>query len=632
MSPYTGIDKIQRLLRLITAIFLMALPVHLLAQGISKTELMAMPESKAKVDSILSWSENNRMDRKRDSLYKEAFRLVDKLNYKQIQPALYNSYGVFKRDISEYSESIAWHIKALELAKDQSNVKEQIKAFNNLGVAYRRIDDYITALDYLMAGRALAEKAGDDYSLTIALNSIGNIHVSQGNYRAAADYFLECIPISKKANNERGLAINMQNLGECYEYLKMPDSASYYYNVALDYNRKRDDEKGIAVCYNSLGSLLQNKGRLEEALRLYKMALPINIKLGDKMYIAQSYTNIGNIHMLENDYARANIMFDSSLQISSTIGSVAEAKNAYAGLMKTAQAQNKWELAYKYGQLYKMLSDSMINFKNTQTLRTKEIAYHQNKIALLESNNRNDRIILIGSTALFFLLLISGVLFYLRNRLLDRNRSLQRELEIRSQIASDLHDDMGSSLSSIHIFSELLRKNGNNSHDLLSKIEANAKDTLDALDDIIWLVKPTNDKFSNLSMHINEFSIPLFESKNIDFEIDFPDAISGIALPMETRRNIFLIIKESVNNLVKYSECTKATITANFDGTDLCFKVLDNGKGFDLLAPTNRNGVKNLKTRANQINARLTINTAPGKGTEIILRVDAKELTLVHAV
>ena len=239
---------------------------------------------------------------------------------------------------------------------------------------------------------------------------------------------------------------------------------------------------------------------------------------------------------------------------------------------------------------------------------------------------------MVGSLILFLLLLVSGILYYLRNRLLERNRSLQRELEIRSQIASDLHDDMGSSLSSIHIFSELLRKSGSNSHDLLSKIEANAKDTLEALDDIIWLVKPSNDKFSNLSMHISEFSIPLFESKNIAFEIDFPDAISEIPLPMETRRNIFLIIKESVNNLIKYSECSKASIRAFRDQGDLCFVVKDNGKGFDPLKLTNRNGIKNLKARANQIHADIQINSAPGQGTEIILVVKARELTILHAV
>ncbi len=629
MSLHTKRKRI--LFAIISIAFLLTFHSFANAQD-KKNAILLMPDNKAKVDSILSYVEKNGRDVSRGALYEEAFRLVDQLHYRQVEPLLFNSYGYFKRELSEYNESIGLHIKALELSKKQENVHEEIKAYNNLGVAYRRMDDYNTALEYLMDGLKLSEKTGDDYSTTIALNSIGNIHLAQGNYRAAIDYFAQCMPLAVKAGNERGIAINLQNMGECYEKLNIADSARIYYDRALEYNKKRNDLKGIAICYNSLGNILLDEGKSDQALALYKKALPINIELGDRIFIANSYNHIAAAHLKDGDFKMARQMYDSALHISTAIKSVTEAKEAYFGLMNTSQAENNWEQAYRYSSLYKALSDSILNVKSSQSLRAREVAYHQNKIALLEKDDKNKNIIMIGSLILFLLLLASGILYYLRNRLLERNRSLQRELEIRSQIASDLHDDMGSSLSSIHIFSELLRKNGNDSHDLLSKIEANAKDTLEALDDIIWLVKPSNDKFSNLSMHISEFSIPLFESKNIAFEIDFPDAISEIPLPMETRRNIFLIIKESVNNLIKYSECSQASIKASQDQGDLCFIVKDNGKGFDPLKLTNRNGVKNLKARANQINADIQINSAPGQGTEIILVVKARELTVLHAV
>ncbi|WP_346239168.1 tetratricopeptide repeat-containing sensor histidine kinase [Niabella insulamsoli] len=616
-----------------TSFLALMLLVFLPSQSQQTTHrLLLLPDGKEKVDSILSYVEKNWQDPSRGMLYEEAFRLVNRFKYKEAEPLLYNSYGFYKRELSEYTDAIDLHLKALKFAKNQNNTHEEIKAYNNLGVAYRRMDDYNTALDYLMSALKLSEKVGDDYSVTIALNSIGNIHLAQGNYNAAINYFKQCMPIAIKAKNERGIAINLQNMGECYDRLGIKDSAWAYYGRALQYNERRNDNKGIAICYNSLGNILLKEGKVDRALALYERALPINIKLGDKIFIANSYNNIASAHLENQNYAMAKQMFDSSLQIASAIGSVAESKSAYFGLMKTAEGQQDYKLAYNYSNLYKSLSDSMINTKNAQSLRGKEVAYHQDKIALLERDDRNKNIIMAGSLILFCLLLVSGILYYLRNRLLERNRSLQRELEIRSQIASDLHDDMGSSLSSIHIFSELLRKEGNDSPDLLAKIEANAKDTLEALDDIIWLVKPSNDKFSNLGMHISEFSVPLFESKNIDFEIDFPEAISEIALPMEARRNIFLIIKESVNNLVKYAECTFASVTAIANEGSLRFIVKDNGKGFDPCKLTNRNGLKNLKARAAQINADLQIKSAPGLGTEIILDVEASKLNVLHAV
>lgn len=590
----------------------------------------SMPDTRIKADSILRWLDKNRKKPSWEQTYHKAFNLIEKLNYKEAMPALYDSYGVFKRDISQYPEAIAFHLKALALAKEYGNIRQQIISYNNLGVAYRRMDDYNTALDNLMPALTLSEKSGDDYSVTIALNSIGNIHLAQGNYRAAINYFQQCMPIALKANNERGIAINMQNMGECYERLGITDTAKLYYTRALAYNKKRKDDKGIAICYISLGTMLLKKGSVNDALNLYQQALAINMKLGDRIFIANSYNNIGNAYLLEKDYTMAKHMFDSSLFIATAIGSVSEAKDAYNGLRKIADAQQMYKDAYTYSLYYKQFSDSISNVKNAQTIRGKELAYHQKKFALLESNNRNDRIIMIGGLILLLLLLVSGVLYYLRYRLLERNRSLQRELEIRSQIASDLHDDMGSSLSSIHIFSELLRKDGDNKQELLSKIEANAKDTLEALDDIIWLVKPSNDKFSNLSTHISEFCVPLFESKNIDFEIDFPESIAEIPLPMETRRNIFLIIKESVNNLVKYSDCTKACICVFYENNNLCFKVTDNGKGFDPSKATNRNGVKNLKVRAAQIGADIKITSTPGSGTIITLFIKSKEIAVLN--
>ncbi|HMR82438.1 MAG TPA: tetratricopeptide repeat protein [Niabella sp.] len=603
----------------------------LFAQAVKKYPVLLMPDSKEKVDSILKTAESLRQDPHRQILYTEAFRLVKELDYKKAEAAVYDAYGVYKRDMSQYDEAINYHNIGLDLALRRGDVKMQIRSYNNLGVVHRRIDDYNTAIEYLHKALTLSEKIGDDYNITIALNSIGNIYLSIEDYEAAIHYFKKCIPIAIKAGNSRGIAINLQNIGDCFERMMKTDSAEKYYQNALVYNIGRDDEKGIAICYNSLGNIFKKQGQVDKGLSLLKKALHINIKLGDQLFVAVSYSNIGDAYFLKKDYQLAKKFFDTSLQIAKNIGSIAEVKNAYEGLTKIAVAEEDWKNAYVYNSIFKRLSDSIF-LKSNITLRNQEKKYNEDKIALLQTNDRNKNIIVAGSLVLFLLLLVSGILYYLRYRLLERNRSLQRELEIRSQIASDLHDDMGSSLSSIHIFSELLRKNGHDSHDLLSKIEANAKDTLEALDDIIWLVKPSNDKFSNLSMHISEFSIPLFESKNINFEIDFPECIAEVPLPMETRRNIFLIIKESVNNLVKYAECTEASIRATYNEGYLRFVIKDNGKGFDPSKPTNRNGVKNLKARAKQINADLQIYSVPGWGTQITLIVRDKELTMLHAV
>ncbi|SDC13858.1 tetratricopeptide repeat-containing sensor histidine kinase [Niabella drilacis] len=588
--------------------------------------LLNQPESKAKVDSIIAFTMRNRKNNLMDTLFTAGFELVKKLDYQAAEPRLLDAYGVYNRDFSKYALALANHKDSRAQAHKLGDITTEIHATNNIGVVYRRLDENGKALTYHMEALRLAEKVGDDYSASVSLNSIGNIHIVLGNYKDAILYFRKSLPIAQKANNMLGMAMNYNNIGEAYEYMGKLDSADKYYKESLYYNEKINNHKGIAISYNSIGNVLKKQTRISEAIALFEKAKRITDTLGDGLYRANNYNNLGNAYLLQKQYDKAKAMFFDALLIARDIGTMTEIKSAYEGLMKLNERTSHLDSALLYSKLFKQYSDSIVAESNNRHVRQMEAIYDTEKekarIAFLEANRekdsvlrKNDRIFLFGALILFLLILTSGILYYLRYRLLERNKRLSQELEIRSQIASDLHDDMGSTLSSIHIFSELLRKSGTNKEELLTKIEANAKDTLDALDDIIWLVKPSNDKFSNLCQHIREYAIPMFQSKGIRFVIDFPDSVSEMPLPMDTRRNIFLIVKETVNNLVKYSRCTEASIIARNEDAQISFAIKDNGIGFDPDKLTDRNGIKNIKSRAGKINADIKIVTACGEGT-----------------
>jgi signal transduction histidine kinase len=156
---------------------------------------------------------------------------------------------------------------------------------------------------------------------------------------------------------------------------------------------------------------------------------------------------------------------------------------------------------------------------------------------------------------------------------------------------------------------------------MIGKIGIYARNMLESMDDIIWAVNPSNDKFQNLGLRIREYAIPLFESKEINFKILFPEQIALLHLPMEIRRNVYLIAKEAINNLVKYSECTFATIKFKEHSSILIMEIKDNGKGFNTETISNRNGLKNIKRRASQINANLEIVSAEEEGCSVSLHL-----------
>ncbi|MBZ4190992.1 tetratricopeptide repeat-containing sensor histidine kinase [Niabella beijingensis] len=580
--------------------------------------VLRLPDGKAKMDSIIAFTLRNRKNNLMDTLFKAGFELIKRISYPEAEARLLDAYGVYNRDFSRYALALANHRDSRSLARKLGDIKTEIHATNNIGVVYRRLDENGKALTYHMEALRLAEKVGDDYSASVSLNSIGNIHIVLGNYNDAITYFRKSLPIAQKANNMLGMAMNYNNIGEAYEFIGRLDSADKYYKESLFYNEKISNHKGIAICYNSIGNVLRKQNRIADALVLFERAKHITDTLGDGLYSANNYNNLGNAYLSLQRYGNSREMFFKALEIARGIGTMTEIKSAYEGLMKLNETTGHMDSALLYSKLFKQYSDSIVTESNNRHVRQMEAIYdtekEQSRITFLETTRKNDRIFLFGALILFLLILTSGILYYLRYRLLERNKRLSQELEIRSQIASDLHDDMGSSLSSIHIFSELLRKSGTDKEALLSKIEANAKDTLDALDDIIWLVKPSNDKFSNLCQHIREYAVPMFESKGIRFVVDFPDAISEIPLPMDTRRNVFLIVKESVNNLVKYSQCTEASVIARDEETVISFAIKDNGIGFDPDKLTDRNGVKNIKARAQKMNAEIKITTTPGQG------------------
>ncbi len=201
---------------------------------------------------------------------------------------------------------------------------------------------------------------------------------------------------------------------------------------------------------------------------------------------------------------------------------------------------------------------------------------------------------------------------------LNRKRHKEKQKQIRLRIASDLHDDVGSTLSSISIMSDLLQSrldDSPNSEEMLRKIGENARNMLESMDDIIWSVNPQNDSFQNIIMRIREYAIPLLEPLDTKFSIIVPENVTSVKVSMDMRRNLFLIAKEAVNNMAKYSGCTEAKIEFSYSHSVLKMTIADNGKGFDTSKENTRNGLRNMKYRGEKVGGKVSVLSTIGQGT-----------------
>ena len=244
--------------------------------------------------------------------------------------------------------------------------------------------------------------------------------------------------------------------------------------------------------------------------------------------------------------------------------------------------------------------------------------------------------------ALCILLLVGLAYGFYRYRL---HQALAIE-RLRARISTDLHDDTGSTLSSISILSDMALQeeaartaktasneaktaaqspsettgaNGASLTPMLREIRDNSLSLLEKMDDIVWSINPRNDTLESLMLRVKRFAAQLFEARGIDYEIDIEPEIRHLRLLMDHRQNLYLIMKEAINNLVKYAGATKAHIRARHLRHHLVVEISDDGSGFTSEAMATGNGIINMKNRAVGMDADLAIRTAPGEGTTVSL-------------
>ncbi|MGZ3939541.1 MAG: sensor histidine kinase, partial [Flavisolibacter sp.] len=212
-----------------------------------------------------------------------------------------------------------------------------------------------------------------------------------------------------------------------------------------------------------------------------------------------------------------------------------------------------------------------------------------------------------------------GVLYWYR-----RQARIKVEA-IRNRIATDLHDDMGSTLSSIRILSDVAKRDVSPQNPraatMLDKIETDAALLSENMQDIVWTIKTHHNSIGDVVTRMKEYALKIVEAKDISFQTQIAENFKASRLDIAQRRNIYLIFKESINNAVKYSGCSQIQLFITQQNRYLKMVVEDNGCGFDIHTIKKGNGLDNLQKRAVEIKGKVCISSEKGKGTRIDLVV-----------
>lgn len=220
-------------------------------------------------------------------------------------------------------------------------------------------------------------------------------------------------------------------------------------------------------------------------------------------------------------------------------------------------------------------------------------------------------------------LLIGAVHFFSTQRLhrqlarLEQQQALERD---RSRIARDLHDQLGASLTQIALLGELAEADKDAPaavEEHARQISQSARDTTRVLDEIVWAVNPSNDTLDGLVTYFCKHAQEFLAVAGISHRLDLPAHLPATPLPPEVRHNVFLAAKEAVTNVARHSQASSVRIRLHLEPASFTLEIEDNGRGIDPALAHNRNGLRNMRKRIEEIGGRFEIGSGAEKGTRV---------------
>jgi ligand-binding sensor domain-containing protein len=208
--------------------------------------------------------------------------------------------------------------------------------------------------------------------------------------------------------------------------------------------------------------------------------------------------------------------------------------------------------------------------------------------------------------------------FFYRYRLAQTKKMLN----LRNVIAADLHDEIGSTISSISLYSDILvdHMTDDKLKQVADRISGSSKEVIKSMGDIVWAVNPKNDLFENIILRMKAVAYEMTEAKKIKLIFEVAPELSRSHLNMEQRKNFYLVFKEGLNNAVKYAAARTICIRVSQEEKNLCLCIEDDGIGFNRHEIQEGNGLDNMAHRSKELKGTLLIESQVGKGTLITLK------------
>ena len=592
--------------------------------------------------------------------------ILEKLGGREIDNGNKDRALKFYQEVLEIAQKNNWHYReaqsflnnaAVYYAFDDyvSSLEEinKVKTIELTGIEKTRIDglaNYISGNNYFMGSHSekailhyqkslsLYEKLKDSSFIVYINLNIANIFDDMGEFEKSAECALKALPyiVPSKKNS---IVEVYQRI--CFEYCqqgKFKDAYPYLVKMTEIVETPGSDisPKSIVYYYHSYADYFRGIKDYATALKYNYLALAEGRKLSDQYTSAVQYREIGNDFSLLKNYDKAILYFDSSLALTLKYKFTNYTVLCYRGLSNVYSSMGKYSFAFQYQKQYSDLSDSLVHAQNHSRVALMDAEFETgkkiNEINFLKTEKSlQEKIIaqknLLNAVVITSSLVFTALLFFMyRNSRKKQQTKAENELiiaknEERLRIAADMHDDVGAGLSRIRYISSSLKDGSEISDEAVNKIVSLSDESVEKMNEIIWALNQGNQQLEELIYYTRSQCSEMVSNAGLAFVFDLPENIPNKILGWKDCRNIYLLVKESVNNAIKHAGANNISIECII-ADRLIFTIEDDGVGFDAgTVAGNGNGLLNYKKRIEKLNGTYQLITAPGKGTKIVFSI-----------
>jgi len=550
-----------------------------------------------------------------------SYELVKHANDIKIIGDIYTSIGMNYLYRSEFDSCIFYNKKAIEYTR-LNNIRGLYSSNNNIAVAYMNQSYYNLATDYLLKALGYVEQLGDANSLYNIYINLASTFLEMGDTEEGLKYLNKMDVNNKDISNKRIFGFMFAIYA--YAYTKQEKYEEAIVNQAKD-------PLGLNDVYVNLSTNFLALNNQDSTWYYIQKGLATIQNQDVPMTKAQLLINLGEYYQKQKQYEKAAECYKNAIEISTKANYLQARKEANQKLAEMYETTGQPDLAIIYYKKFQQNKDSLLNeekqrqiaqlnikFETEKKEKENQILSYENKMIQLEVVKRKKQNLIIGITSIILVLVLIIIILSINlKRKKEQHQSKIKQLkakdEERNLLAKKLHDEIKNDLIG---FSVKLKKI--NEPELSLEIEKTANQLRDLSHRLI-----THD-FKKRSFE-DQVKDLLADNINENLFI-YHNNLTGInwkAVPDNTKRTLFLVIREAVYNIKKHSQANKATIDFGQKNNKISVTISDNGIGFDQNEVKYGQGLRNIETRVNTLNGKIKIFSQKKKGTKLFIQLMA---------